>query len=401
MAGAVLRVSPQGRRVAFFQSRKLAAFDLPSGRGLFHLSKGGVASCNDLAWLREERLVGALTMNSRRGSSFSQEWLAVIDATDGKHALTITNTTGINCLALSSDFRLIAEAGEDRMIRLRDSSNLDVKREFRAHDDSITRLAFHPQKRLLASGAKDGSVKVWDLGAGHCLTTFRGLAEAALNLDFSPTGRRLACVAENQGVLIWEIPETPEPDSKIGANEWVTLLDRIMPDTHLGNWRFQNRMLVSPDRPAAIVSLPGKLPPAGYLARVDLRPLGQDLLHFTLPIGDRLTGFDLDANTLEGRFGGVIRAIAKQPSRRVNKKEIGDPSRRELHLDIRTYGDQVHFESMLDGMPFCRWNGPLSALKWDQNWPTPPAGRIAIGAHKPTWVVYSVDVRSLPSAPVE
>ena len=38
------------------------------------------------------------------------------------------------------DGRLIAEAGGDKMVRLRDPATLEVKREFRAHDGPITAL---------------------------------------------------------------------------------------------------------------------------------------------------------------------------------------------------------------------------------------------------------------------
>jgi WD40 repeat protein len=51
----------------------------------------------------------------------------------------------------------------DKRIRIRDSRTLEVEKEFRAHEDAITGIAWHPNAPLLVTTSKDGVTRIWDL----------------------------------------------------------------------------------------------------------------------------------------------------------------------------------------------------------------------------------------------
>jgi WD40 repeat protein len=66
-------------------------------------------------------------------------------------------------VAFSPDGRLIASAGDDRVVRVWDSATGRERLRLRGHHDSITRLAFSPDGRFVASCGSDRTVRVWDV----------------------------------------------------------------------------------------------------------------------------------------------------------------------------------------------------------------------------------------------
>ncbi len=89
------------------------------------------------------------------------------------------------------------------MIRIRDAVALSVQREFRAHDATITALAFHPAKPLLASASSDLTIKLWDLDSGRCLDVLHGPVKPPRTLAFRPDGRRLLSAGDDH-TRVWE-----------------------------------------------------------------------------------------------------------------------------------------------------------------------------------------------------
>ena len=113
----------------------------------------------------------------------------------------------MDVLAVAPDGHRFAEAGEDKKVRIRDAATLRVLQEFRAHNDRISAIAWHPTKPVLATASGDLNVKLWDLDAGKQLRELRGPTTSPLRLDFSPSGKRLICASINDAVRIWEIEQ--------------------------------------------------------------------------------------------------------------------------------------------------------------------------------------------------
>jgi WD40 repeat protein/tRNA A-37 threonylcarbamoyl transferase component Bud32 len=69
----------------------------------------------------------------------------------------------LHAVAFSPDSRLLASAGEDRVVRLWDVATGRELANLRGHHDTIKRVAFSPDGRSLASCGEDRTVRAWDL----------------------------------------------------------------------------------------------------------------------------------------------------------------------------------------------------------------------------------------------
>jgi serine/threonine protein kinase len=163
-------------------------------------------------WLNATQVVEAVTAKNGRGLRGTEEQLILWDAATGRQLKTVVNRNPVLALAVAFDGCLIAEAGADKMVRLRDPATLEVQEEFRAHDGPITAIAFHPHRPILATASDDLTVRLWNLDTGRLLEELRGLIAPPWDLSFSPSGRRLACLSSDQTTWIWEI-EASEPST--------------------------------------------------------------------------------------------------------------------------------------------------------------------------------------------
>ncbi len=201
-----LRLSPAGDRWAAIQKHhaEAAVYARDPGTPSARLDLKAMNWFWDLGWLGPQRLVGLTTAKAARGSPGSEEWVVLWDGATGKIVQTATNRTPVDVLAVAPDGRRFAEAGEDKKVRIRDAATLAVLQEFRAHNDRITALAWHPQQPVLATASEDLCVKLWNLDTGRLHRELRGPTTRPASLAFSPSGARLCCVSRNDAVRIWE-----------------------------------------------------------------------------------------------------------------------------------------------------------------------------------------------------
>ncbi|CAG8145799.1 unnamed protein product [Penicillium olsonii] len=118
---------------------------------------------------------------------------------------------GIQCVAFSSDNRMIAAGPENSSVRVWDSATGTLKQTLKAHDIlGVTALAFSPNCRLLASsssslgGKDDDAVRIWDPVAGALLQILHGHSAGISSLAFSPDGRQLASGSKDYTVRLWD-----------------------------------------------------------------------------------------------------------------------------------------------------------------------------------------------------
>jgi len=202
-----IRISPAGDRWAAIQTHntEVVVYGRRANQPPIRLEPGEMIQFSDLGWLGEQRLVGLATARATRGVLGSEERLVLWDTASGKIAQTVTNRSAMDVLTVAPDGRRFAEAGEDKKVRIRDADTLRVIHEFRAHNERISALAWHPTKPILATASGDLSVKLWDVEAGRQLRALRGPTTPPVRLDFSPGGKRLICASINDAVRVWEI----------------------------------------------------------------------------------------------------------------------------------------------------------------------------------------------------
>lgn len=85
----------------------------------------------------------------------------------------LTTAKEIRAIALSPDGTRYATAGDDRIVRLWDTSTFRLAGELRGHSAEIYSVAYSSDGRLLASTGWDGSVRIWNTGSGALVHTFQ------------------------------------------------------------------------------------------------------------------------------------------------------------------------------------------------------------------------------------
>jgi WD40 repeat protein len=170
-----LRLSPNGDRLLVMERVRhtwMLLLDTATGNEVGHLDIEGLSQTNDLDWLDDHRLVGLQTLFAKRGNPGAVERITVWDAETGKILHSAINPTAMNALAISPDGSRIAEAGSDKILRIRDSATLKVIQQFRVHDTGITALAWNPRPFL--GRHRFGGSQCEGLGSGN-RTRHRGI----------------------------------------------------------------------------------------------------------------------------------------------------------------------------------------------------------------------------------
>lgn len=129
--------------------------------------------------------------------------------TNGTVLVRVEHPARIYALVASPDGQLVAEAGQDKIVRLRDPASLEVVRRFRAHDAAITALAFHPRQPWIATVSDDLFLRVWDHRTGRMLKELQGPTSVLQNIAWSPGGNRIVATSKDRRVRVWEI-ELPD-----------------------------------------------------------------------------------------------------------------------------------------------------------------------------------------------
>ncbi len=183
------------------------AFRTATAEQLPEVGQSDVKATNALAWHGREtsRLIGLFMRFGRRGFPDAEEWIISWDTDTGRRVAEVSHPTAMNCLATEPGGTRLAEAGDDKIVRIRDASTLAVLRQFRAHDGPINAIAWNPKRAMLATSSTDRSVRLWDVETGRMIEEIHiGLREPSA-LFFSPSGRRLSCVTPGEKTLIWEL----------------------------------------------------------------------------------------------------------------------------------------------------------------------------------------------------
>lgn len=200
-----LRLSPDGSRLAMFGVDEwLQTHDLTQNQKLPECEYNGARPLVDACWTDNQRFVG-IAPRDLRGGAGREEILHMWDTSTGQVIHSIKVAHEMLYLAACPSLGVLAEAGSDKKIHIRDAKTLEVQQELRVHDDRITALAFHPTLPLIATAGADYKIRLWDLNTAQIMEEFRPYGYTANGLRFSPSGRRLAVHSSHHEVHVWEI----------------------------------------------------------------------------------------------------------------------------------------------------------------------------------------------------
>jgi len=81
---------------------------------------------------------------------------------------------------------------------------VELEVEFRAHDASLTGVAWHPARPLVATASKDGVIRIWNRNDWSLVEEIRTEFEKGYDLAVSPSGKRLLAMCFERDVQIYE-----------------------------------------------------------------------------------------------------------------------------------------------------------------------------------------------------
>jgi WD40 repeat protein len=177
-----------------------------------------VSAVADCAYPRLSRDGKALFLGRRGnpshlGRTGNTTYIQVIDTATGKERFPHPGHDGpLHAVAVSPIGRVVASAGEDRVVKLWDLATQQVLRTLKAHTATVCGLIFSPDGRQLASGSRDGTIVLWDVAAGSEVHTLRGDADSFTCVRFSPDGRLLAAGGQGGLVKLWDTSTKTERD---------------------------------------------------------------------------------------------------------------------------------------------------------------------------------------------
>lgn len=122
-----------------------------------------------------------------------------------------TVATGLDraqCIALSSDNKLLAIGGDDGEIAVFDANRMVLKETLDGPgDDMIQSVSFSADNSQLMAGSIGDDVAVWDTNRLTKKPTkeFQGLSEWVRGVGFSEDGRRCAAFDSEERLIVWDV----------------------------------------------------------------------------------------------------------------------------------------------------------------------------------------------------
>ncbi len=110
----------------------------------------------------------------------------------------------VRAVEFSADGKLLASAGSDRTVLLRNPFDGSPPVALKGHEAPVRTLAFHPDQRVLASAGDDARIILWDIHT-HVPVTVLAVPHGRINsLEFSADGRFLVSGSHDGTVILWD-----------------------------------------------------------------------------------------------------------------------------------------------------------------------------------------------------
>ena len=150
---------------------------------------------------------GAWSPDGSRLALAGKEASALFEIPSGRVVATLPaqRPLSVLTLAFSPDGRHLAEADDDRVVRIRDARDGRLLKSLAGHSAEVKVLAFDQLGSRLATGGSDKKVIVWDVASGARLLTLDDFRGDVRSVNFSPDGSRLVTASRDKRLMIWDM----------------------------------------------------------------------------------------------------------------------------------------------------------------------------------------------------
>lgn len=177
---------------------KIVVFDVVSRHPVTEINTGDNAAIRFIDFNPDGTRIGVL------------DWQGIYSAWNLSTGKQVATVPGIDMIALTQDWKLLAESessypGGIRLLNLADK-DAEMSDLLDGHTTTLRSLTFGPEGEMLASAGDDTTIRLWDVGsrepAGQPLT---GNTEPVFAVAFSPDGSRLISGGGDTTVRLWEV----------------------------------------------------------------------------------------------------------------------------------------------------------------------------------------------------
>ncbi len=163
----------------------------------------GLDSGNDL----QQRLLASLAANAKKPTYEARTTaLRTLQEAAAAHLVAIlVEPTGFESVAVSRDFRTIATAGDDGVVRLWDARSHTELAALEGHTDKVESVAISPNGKTVASTGDDTTVRLWDVATHERIARRYAHFDFANSVQFSPDGKLLVSGGTDSRVILWRL----------------------------------------------------------------------------------------------------------------------------------------------------------------------------------------------------
>ena len=120
------------------------------------------------------------------------EWHYLWGLCNTAHISRIEHDGALRAIAYSPDGRIMATAGDDKIVRIWDASSGEQVHAFSGHTQLVSDVEFAPHDAVLATASADKTVRLWNYETGELAATLEGHQHEVGGLAFSRDGMLLA-----------------------------------------------------------------------------------------------------------------------------------------------------------------------------------------------------------------
>ncbi|MDH7516242.1 MAG: choice-of-anchor D domain-containing protein [Bacteroidota bacterium] len=163
-------------------------------------------------WSQEWKRTGSSVADGALAISPKNTWvassignsIAVLRLSDGARIETLAgHSSTVRTLSVSEDGALLASGGDDRTIRIWDTSNWDPRTTLSGHGASITSVQLFSSGLYLLSASRDRSVRIWDVRRSAVTQTFSGHTLDILDAKADERVALVASAGNDKTIRIW------------------------------------------------------------------------------------------------------------------------------------------------------------------------------------------------------
>ena len=210
-AVASAAMNPNGKTIVTGSwDRSLKFWDVASGQSQRKITNAHQGYINDVEFSHDGRYF----------LSTGDDGLVILwDFVEAKEVLRIpADQSGINVAVFSPDDKQILTASRNRTLKLWNSENGKLIREFeKAHDWSILSARFSPDGTRVISGSEDNKAILWDTSTGKPVSELKGHTAAFTSVAYSVDGKRILTASRDNTAKLWDATAGNE------GNEILTL----------------------------------------------------------------------------------------------------------------------------------------------------------------------------------